>query len=206
MKIFNIKSSEKDNFLSSQSFWSSMNIPINYHNCEITNFDGWEKLEVDKIRKNSIYIFGDCGSGKTHLSIGFLKKYVIEGTTISPSDFGDYEVRTPNAMFITHWELDLLLKEFSEYRDNLKKIMQKDILLIDDLGGVDNKLVYEYLYPIIDFRYSNNLKTIINSNLTIQKLHSVYDDRIASRIVGAYQIIGTPSVDWRLKSIKEGNN
>ena len=78
--------------------------------------------------------------------------------------------------------------------DNIyNNILDVDLLIIDDLGTeCMNSMKFSELFTIINTRILCNgnkvTKTIISTNLNLQNLFSMYDERIISRIVGHYNI------------------
>ena len=88
----------------------------------------------------------------------------------------------------------------SEIIDN---ILNVDLLIIDDLGTeCINSMKISELFTIINAR-SLNLnnrvtKTIISTNLSIEKIFGVYEERIGSRIAGFYDIYYFFGEDLRL--------
>ena len=81
-------------------------------------------------------------------------------------------------------------KSASNILDNLLNV---DLLIIDDLGTETvNSMKFTELFNVINSRLLNQnkkvTKTIISTNLTLQQIYSMYDERIASRIVGYYNI------------------
>lgn len=80
-------------------------------------------------------------------------------------------------------------------------VPQCDLLIIDDLGAEpDQRNNLEYLYTIIAERYENNLPFIVTTNLSQEQLHSIYDDRIYSRIFDRHKtaVIKFDGKDMRL--------
>ena len=75
--------------------------------------------------------------------------------------------------------------------DIVNDIYTVDLLIIDDLG-TETKSEYKIteLFNIINTRFLNQnnkiTKTIISTNLTLQQLYDIYDERIVSRIIGNY--------------------
>lgn len=85
-------------------------------------------------------------------------------------------------------------------KDFLNNVLNADLLIIDDLGTESiNNIKFTELFNIINTRILNNKKTIISTNLSIQNLFSIYDERIVSRIVGYYNICKFFGDDIRFK-------
>ena len=69
-------------------------------------------------------------------------------------------------------------------KDFLNNVLNADLLIIDDLGTESiNNIKFTELFNIINTRILNNKKTIISTNLSIQNLFSIYEERIVYRIV-----------------------
>jgi DNA replication protein DnaC len=80
-------------------------------------------------------------------------------------------------------------------------IPQCDLLIIDDLGAEpDQRNNLEYLYTVIAEKYENNMPFIVTTNLSQEQLHSIYDDRIYSRLFDRHKtaVIKFDGEDMRL--------
>ena len=72
-------------------------------------------------------------------------------------------------------------------------------LALDDIGSEKaTDWALQMLYLLIDRRYSQMLKTIITSNLTLDQIADRLDDRISSRIAGMCKIVSIKGKDRRL--------
>lgn len=104
-------------------------------------------------------------------------------------------------MTSAHFEKD------SSYKKTLENILNVDLLIIDDLGTETiNSMKFAELFTIINTRLLNQnnkiTKTIISTNLDLKDLFDIYQERIASRIVGNYNICKFFGDDIRLKCKK----
>ena len=101
--------------------------------------------------------------------------------------------------------LDDLIADLFQKPENNKEISKNllavDLLVIDDLGTENlNSMKFTELYKIINTRLLNkNTKTIISTNLDLKGLFETYDERLASRFVGYYDIYRFYGDDIRLK-------
>ena len=124
----------------------------------------------NKNEKNWFFIGGQVGSGKSHLctamSLEFLKdnqvkfmEWVKESTTLK----------------------SLVLDDVN-YTRELGKLLYVDVLYIDDFfkGGI-NKADLRLAFEIINYRYNNDLITIISSEKSINEILEI-DEAIGSRI------------------------
>ena len=82
--------------------------------------------------------------------------------------------------------------------DVLQSVLESDLLIIDDLGTESiNSLKLSELFTIIN---NHITKTIISTNLNMNDIFSIYQDRIGSRIAGYYDIYYFFGEDLRLKN------
>ena len=145
--------------------------------CEsfIKNFD-------DPDEKNLLFT-GNTGLGKTFLSnciayelLNLGKTVLYQTSSVMLDNILDFRFNKPNANnFII---------------DNLLTV---DLLIIDDLGTESmNSMKFSELFNIINTRLlSQNhkiTKTIISTNLSLNNIFSIYEERLGSRFVGNYNI------------------
>lgn len=148
-------------------------------------------------KKDGLYLWGESGSGKTHIACAIAKNIL---------DFG-VEVR----FFNTSAFLEQLRDEFKNevvldegsmglFRDTLDF---KGILIFDDIGAEKvTDWVIERLYIIINKKYEDMIPIIFTSNCDLEILSARLGDRIASRIAGMTSRIRIDGSDRRLLDIK----
>ena len=173
-------------------------IPKRYADKGIDNFEGNQEL-IDKnikaiLKGDSIFIGGKCGTGKTHLAIGLLKKwareYTINKITEENMDHSELMLTTftGRMKFLASVDLFLELKATFNSRsedelDVIKKYTQCSLLLIDDVGSEKiSDWSRQIFYLLIDRRYREVKPTIITSNLSLGQIAELIDERISSRI------------------------
>lgn len=153
------------------------------------------KFEMFKKNGKGLYIYSNTkGSGKTLLSCCLLneivERYGIGAKFINILDY-----------------LDLTKKGYSSASDKEERdsISRTSLLVLDDMGveGVSKEWINTTLYQLINFRYSNNLITIITSNVAIEELK--VDDRIKDRINAMCIPIHMPEVSIRRKEASREN-
>ena len=88
--------------------------------------------------------------------------------------------------------------------DLIEQILNVDLLIIDDLGTETlNTMKLTELFTIINSRILNQnnkiTKTIISTNLNLKEIFNIYNERIASRFVGHYNICKFIGDDIRFK-------
>ena len=93
--------------------------------------------------------------------------------------------------------------DVSEYLDKLKNV---EVLFIDELLKKYNETDLRYLIEIINYRYTNDLKTIITSEHVFDKLLDI-DEATFGRAIEKCEgfSINIPKdrkKNWRLRSLK----
>ena len=152
----------------------------------IQNFENPEQ-------KNLLFI-GNTGLGKTYLSNCIANELLKKGKTVL--------YQTSPVLFDTI--IDYRFGKNNVSSDFYENILNVDLLIIDDLGTeCMNSMKFTELFNIINTRLLNQnskiTKTIISTNLTLNNLYDIYDERIVSRFVGYYNICKFFGDDLRFK-------
>lgn len=138
----------------------------------------------------NLYIYGECGTGKTFLSNCIAKEVIESGRFVIYLS----AVRFFDLLSEAAFDKTGSLKEISDY------IYECDLLIIDDLGTeVSSDFKNKILFTCINERLIAGRHTIISGNLTIQKLKEKYSERIFSRIAYRYTMIKLYGSDIRRK-------
>ena len=135
----------------------------------------------------SLYLFGKTGLGKTHLSLA------VAGTVIKKG----YDVLYGMAGVIFS---DVEKEKFKsvEGKYTMEKLLQADLLIIDDLGSeFHTSFSASVAHNIIEGRLLAGKPVIITTNLDLGGIHKQYGERIASRILGEYVPIKFEGEDIR---------
>lgn len=145
----------------------------------------------NKEQKNLLFI-GGTGLGKTFLSNCVAQEVIKNGYTAI------YQTAPILMDIVVQYKLSYGKNESS--KDRYNQIFDADLLIIDDLGTETmNNIKFTELFNIINTRLLNNKKMIISTNLTIEKLYEVYDERVVSRLIGNFVICKFIGEDIRLK-------
>ena len=166
-------------------------IPQFYTGATISNFEVKSHLE----RKNSnictryvnnwedkvfpegfgLLLYGQCGTGKTHLAVAILAQLIEEKNT-----WGEYwTVRDLIDHIRSTWNSD----DYNLKRNCIENFRRMPLLVIDEIGiqsGTPNER--EILFSIIDHRVSNRKPLILISNLNLSDLQTILGDRLFDRI------------------------
>lgn len=169
-------------------------IPRMFANADTKDFGDKFKYSFDT--RESIFITGLCGTGKTHLAVA-LGKYAMENK--------NPEIRVSDSRFINYPEFVIDVK--CSFGEAAHKSMQRLIsgiaggfIILDDIctSKAPTPIDVDTLYLIVNDRYQGQIPTIYTSNLSIEEIKSLYNDRISSRL-SACRIIKLNGNDRRIK-------
>jgi DNA replication protein DnaC len=146
--------------------------------------------------KHNLFLNGPTGLGKTFLS-GCIAKDVSErGFSVVYDTASSVFRKAESAHFYRGEGMD-------DARNEMGRIYKCDLLIIDDLGTeMTTTFSISALYDIINSRLINGRCTVINSNLSIDKMRERYSQQIMSRLEGAYQVLTFRGKDIRIKKKK----
>lgn len=148
-----------------------------FENCEEAKkiYSLMQKWCSTPTQKTLVYLFGQTGTGKTHLMKCMAKKLITEGKLC----------QVMSAFALNQKFLQIHTASEEQKQMLLDELLGIEVLFIDDLGTepIYKNVTREYLYLLINERQSRNLRTVITSNFEPQQIMSHYDERIFSRIV-----------------------
>lgn len=142
----------------------------------INSFDG----------KKNLLLYGNYGTGKSHLSIAATKKLMAKGY---------------NCLFLS---LPKLLTKIKDTYNNdgitedelLKAIQQVDLLVLDDIGAEHHtEWVSTKLFEVMDDRAGKS--TIYTTNLNSKELREKMNERNFSRLMENVKVIKMNGEDYR---------
>ncbi|MBQ3537686.1 MAG: ATP-binding protein [Clostridia bacterium] len=125
----------------------------------------------------SVFMHGETGLGKTHLSLAIAGEVISKG----------YNVLYNSAQNIFS---ELQKEHFGKNNNGAYEamVLECDLLIIDDLGAeFATSFTNAALYNIINTRINTGLPTIISSNLDFAGIEKEYSKRVSSRIIGEYE-------------------
>jgi DNA replication protein DnaC len=142
---------------------------------------------------SGLLLYGEVGTGKTHLSV-----------TIAAHIFEEYSIHFSNLqnLFVSYYA-----KSFEEREYWLKKYVNCDFLIIDDFG-VENLTdsYYQILFSIINGRILANRPIILTTNQSLEAFKgnaSVKESRLNSRILEVCYPVKVHGKNWRQEKSKE---
>jgi DNA replication protein DnaC len=157
------------------------------------NEEAFNAVQNFDMFRQSLFLYGECGVGKSHLSSLIVRAAINRGLR-------SIVVTEPSPMLR---EINTALMAGAEAEQRaINKFVNASLLVIDDLGTekiTDYKL--EKLYEVINGR-DKAMKSglVITSNYSLQQISErLKDDRIASRLSGMCKVIKVGGQDWRLE-------
>ena len=150
----------------------------------------------DNLEEKNLFFCGNTGLGKTYMSNAIANEILKKGKTVL--------YQTAPVLLET-----VIDGKFNRYKNQnvdsfYKNVLTVDLLIIDDLGTENiNSMTVSELFTILNTRLLNlnnkPTKTIISTNLSIEQIFKIYEERIGSRIAGYYNIFQFVGEDLRLK-------
>lgn len=200
----NLGNLQKENFKNFNFNKFSNEINIGKYNMNISPRENIKNIKMasENFIKNfnnpetkNLFFTGNTGLGKTYMTNCIANEILKQGKTVL---YQTAPVLLEN----------IIDNKFNKYKTNNtndfnNQVLNVDLLIIDDLGTeCINNMKLSELFTILNSR-SLNLnnkitKTIISTNLSIEKIFSVYEERIGSRIAGFYDIYYFFGDDLRL--------
>ena len=150
----------------------------------------------DDINTKNLLFSGNTGLGKSYMSNCIANELLKKGKTVL--------YQTAPVLLET-----IIDNKFSKYKTKEmnefnNRTLDVDLLIIDDLGTEClNSMKLSELFTILNTRLLNlnnkPTKTIISTNLSIEQIFNIYEERIGSRIAGYYDIYHFFGEDLRFK-------
>lgn len=152
------------------------------------NQDAFDAASGFDFQTDNLYLFGACGTGKTHLACMVAREAIEKHLRAEYIQPGRLLRRVRG-------------KTGAEEQAEIDRLAGLDVLVLDDLGAEkDTEYAIQILYEVVDGRvmsYRNGL--VITSNLPLPELaRKLGDDRLPSRLAGLCKVIEITGNDWRL--------
>ncbi|MBN2284860.1 MAG: ATP-binding protein [Tissierellales bacterium] len=141
----------------------------------------------------NMLFYGSTGVGKTFMCNCIAKELIDKGILVL------YQTAFKMFEIISEHKFNRNLESYAN-KDNFSMIYEADLLILDDLGTESiNSFTTTELFNIINTRMITNKKTIISTNLSLERMSETYSDRIMSRIISKYDIFKFYGKDIRTR-------
>lgn len=122
-------------------------------------------------RGYGLFMMGNTGLGKTHLSLAIANELIGKGYCVIYGSVPELLRRLDKEQFK------------NAEGDTMELVTDCELLILDDLGAENNTDRYtSLLYEMINARQSRSLPMIINTNLEMAQIKARYQDRLWSRL------------------------
>ena len=117
---------------------------------------GWEKMKAENI---GLLLWGDIGTGKTHLAACIANALIEKEVSVRMLNFSH-----------------ILNTGFEARNDLIESICRCSLLIIDDFGSErDTEFGLEIIHSVLDARYSCGKPMIVTTNLPLSTIHNPAD-------------------------------
>ena len=139
----------------------------------------------------SLLLSGATGLGKTHLSSAIGRVVSDSGHSVVYDTAGEIFTKLDDRRFGR-----IPPEETEDY-------YSCDLLIIDDLGSeLTTALTVSHLFSLVNTRLNHSRPLIINTNLTLPELRERYEEKVASRLIGSFELL--PFYGRDIRELKAG--
>lgn len=160
----------------------------------LATFNDFKILTKNETQKNQLLKLKDFlisfAQGKLpYLNIVLSGQVGVGKTFLGECTLSEFKKQNKSVFKISSFSMNELFTKFHTTLDYSKQdyldiLLSCDVLLIDDLGTepIKRNITLEYLYLILNERLNANKKTIITTNLGLEDILAIYQERIFSRL------------------------
>ena len=148
--------------------------------------------------KGSLFLTGAPGLGKTFLSACIASVVSEKGYSVVYDTAVNIVSYFEEARFNRRGEQE-------EAQADVKRCLQCDLLILDDLGTeMNTSLSVSAIYEVLNTRLREGKSTVVSSNLGTEEIARRYTPQIASRLAGSFKELQFYGRDVRLQKKEEG--
>jgi DNA replication protein DnaC len=193
---------EKDKFENFSLNWYSKTVDSRFR---ISPYDNMKSVYAEcrmfcddfKTTSSNLYFCGSSGTGKTFMASCIANELISKGVKVV------YQSSYKLFQFMEDFKFCRIDREENQLLHD--SIYNADLLIIDDLGTeFGTAYTCSVLFDILNTRILNEKSTIISSNLNLDSLEKKYTERVASRIIGNFEILRFFGDDIRIAKKQSG--
>jgi DNA replication protein DnaC len=178
---------------------------------------------VQAVADESAYLYGSVGTGKTYAMAAMMLREAmairpiedryqslpdeIQRVRYHPAREDSYPVFVSTPRFLLAIRSTFRRQDSDDTEESVISRYAKasGTLYLDDIGAEQaTDWARQALYLLLDERYSEERRTVISGNLSLEELAHRLDDRIASRIAGMCKVVEIKGADRRIRAAKGG--
>lgn len=168
-------------------------IPPRYHRASLEDLadplvETFHALPDDK----GLYLWGRPGVGKTHAQAAFAKSLWSQGWEFRRFSYEDILLSIRDGFNSGVSELKAL-----QSLCHVPKLFVEDVGVTVSLGQQETDFSLRTFVTLLDTRLEYCLATFITSNKSLEELAKSFDERVASRLCGACEIVQVTGEDKR---------
>jgi DNA replication protein DnaC len=170
-------------------------IPIHYATAELSDLptalvETFLALPDDK----GLYLWGEPGRGKTHACCAFLKHLWQQGWDVARVSYEmlALQIRDTFKPGATSSEMDVIEPFLS-----ISKVIVEDVGTCVSAGQQESEFSLRTFLVLLDQRIEQNFATFITTNKSVEELGRSFDQRVASRLRQACQVVQVTGRDKR---------
>ena len=154
-------------------------------------------LESFDEQSGNLLFYGGTGLGKTFLSHCIAYELLNSAHSVLYYSSGDLFQKLGDVLFARAEAAGVPSAGESELEPSL--LFESDLLIIDDLGSeLTNAFVISQLFRILNERMNRKKSTLISTNLSLAQLEDRYTQRVSSRLLSSFTLLGFYGDDIRI--------